>query len=214
MKALYDPDFPPGLVSVERNDHYYSLFNSKQRYSEAIPLTSLTDAQEPQYDSRLDFTITTGWDFPLLSLLFHALIAFHWGVALFIFALGVVPVDWNLSQLGRDRPGITNTLVSLVAALSTMYVRYVVQQTLEQYSRCLIVQGFTLGHLRWMQGVRELSLFTHFPRRAGMFPAWFPWMKIVWIVAYIGIVLHTASLVAILQPSEYIGISDLTFTSN
>ncbi|KAF9536418.1 hypothetical protein CPC08DRAFT_36085, partial [Agrocybe pediades] len=215
METGSEPLLPPGLAAdVQRKSCY------PRNSQETLPLSSLnkqdrvndhksTNVQDSDdatscRSSRalLDFTVTTGWNFPVLYLLLHGLVAIFWGIALFIFALGVVPVYWGLSQAGKIHPGITNTLVSLVAALSTTHIRHVLQLTLEQYSHRLVVVGFTTGHLRWMQGVRELSLFTKFPlptRQGGRF-ARFPWKRVIWIVTYTGIILHTSSLVAILQP--------------
>ncbi|KAF9564374.1 hypothetical protein CPC08DRAFT_760196 [Agrocybe pediades] len=217
METGREPLLPPGLMAdVGRKNRHrehtqetlpLSLLNQQDRANDhkGIDPEDFVDATSRRSSkSLLDFTVTTGWNFPVLYLLLHGLVAFCWGIALFIFALGVVPVYWGLSQAGKTHPGITNTLVSLVAALSTTHIRYVLQLTLEQYSRRLVVVGFTIAHLRWMQGVRELSLFTKFPlpKRGGRF-AWFPWKRMVWIITYTGIILHTSSLVAILQPQVF-----------
>lgn len=196
---------------------YHKLKDDCTVEVESVPLTSLNDFSQGSSADRKDghdrvistsdsskFIITTGWTLSLLILLLNGIISICWGIALFIFSLGVVPIYYNLSNLGQEHRDITNTIIAFVAAISTMHISYIVQQIPAHYSHCLLVDGFTLGHLRWMQGVQQISIFTRFPNRkgGGKLTRFFTRKQIFWLVTYFGIAFHTSSLVAILQPGE------------
>jgi len=63
-------------------------------------------------------TCTTGWSVSSLYLT-NGIISLLWGLALVIFSLGIVPVDWVISQYGKNHSEIINALVTLIATAST-----------------------------------------------------------------------------------------------
>ena len=149
--------------------------------------TSIIDA-----DFLIDDTITTGWSASSLHLLANGIISLLWGIALVIFALGVVPVDWDISQYGENHPEIIDALITLIATASTTHVKYTFQGILDHYSHYVLVDGFTLRQLTWMQGIKEWSLFTAFECQK---------KRVAWLVLYTGMALHSASVVSVLEPS-------------
>jgi len=151
-------------------------------------------------DFLIDDTITTGWSAASLYLLANGIVSLLWGITLFIFSLGIVPVDWVISQCGKNHPEIINALVTLIATASTTHVKYTFQGILDHYSYYVLVDGFTLRQLAWMQGIKEWSLFTAFESQR---------KRVAWLVLYTGMALHSASVVSILEPS----MSYTSFTS-
>ena len=143
-------------------------------------------------DFLIDDTITTGWSASSLYLLANGIVSLLWGITLVIFSLGIVPVDWVISQYGRHHPEIINALVTLIATASTTHVKYTFQGILDHYSYYVLVDGFTLKQLTWMQGIKEWSSFTAFESQK---------KRIAWLVLYTGMAFHSASVVSILQPS-------------
>ena len=199
LEALNDPHNiirPLGSLMRETPTYYWEDIPHQDSFHGLEEISPL-----PKDDHALEDVITTGWDRPLLLLLLQGLISVAWGAALCVFALVRVPIAWNLSQLGKNNPAATNTIVTLVATLSTLHITYILQQVIEEYSRSLLLSGFTLGHLTWLQGVTGMSIFTKFPdaRRRGRLRAW-PKRRLLWIVVYGGFAVHASSLVAILQP--------------
>ncbi|RXW17436.1 hypothetical protein EST38_g8409 [Candolleomyces aberdarensis] len=156
---------------------------------EEVPLVNRTtsDPRIARGDVGGDFvsnsTITTGWDRRLFILLLHGVVSLCWGIALAIFSARVVPVAWYLSERGRKSPEVTNVLVALASTLTTMHITYILQGVCDQYTSYLVVEGFTVGQLRWMQGVKELSVFAKFPDKENF------WSK--------------KRIVAILQPESF-----------
>ena len=140
--------------------------------------------------------ITTGINWSLFHLLIHGLISLLWGIALAIFSSGIVPVTWAVSQYGQTHLVVTNVLITLVGTATTTHIQYISQGVLKQYSQYVLVNGFTVKELAWMQGIMEWSLYTNFG-------SWKKsWKKrAVWLVIYAGMAVHTASVVSILQPS-------------
>ena len=147
---------------------------------------------------------TTGFDTSLLFLFLHGVVSACWGAALCVFALVQVPIAWTISQAGINNPAFTNTLVAFVATISTLHITYVLQRVVEEYSKYLLLSGFTLDQLTWLQGVKDMSLFTRFPARegGGCFQSW-PKKRLLWLVIDAGFAVHASSLVSILQPREY-----------
>lgn len=142
----------------------------------------------------IDDTITTSWSASSFLLLGNGIISLSWGIALAIFAFGIVPVDWVISQYGKDHPQVINALVTLIGTASTTHIKYTFQGILDHYSHYVLVDGFTLSQLTWMQGIKEWSLFTVKAFESQK-------KRAVWLVLYIGMGLHSASVVSILQPS-------------
>lgn len=166
----------------------------------------------------------TGLEGPFLWLLFNGIVSFCWGIALAIFAAGLVPITWAVSEFARGHDADwTNEIVALVGSFATMHVTYVLQAALELYSHIILAGEFTLKDLKWMQGVNEVTLFAEFPDRPGGPPrvenphglgervrgwwgAFYRWAdnrRLAWIVIYLGMALHTTSVVSILQPGVF-----------
>jgi len=140
----------------------------------------------------VNYAITTGSNGPLYHLLIHGLISLLWGVALAVFSSGIVPVTWTISQYGKSHLVVTNDLLTLVGTASTTHLKYVSQGVLQNYSQYVLVNGFTVKQLGWMQGIKEWSLFAAFGS----------WKKrAAWLVIYAGMAVHSVSIVSILQPS-------------
>ena len=140
----------------------------------------------------VNYAITTGGNGSLYHLLIHGLISLLWGVALATFSSGIVPMTWTISQYGKHHMVVTNFLLTLVGTASTTHLKYVSQGVLQHYSRYILVNGFTVKQLGWMQGIKEWSLFAAFGS----------WKKgAAWLVIYAGMAVHSASIVSILQPS-------------
>ena len=186
--------YPPASV----DDHFDNVSESDTMNAN---LLNSHNAEAPIDAGALaNYTITTGWNASLIFLSINGLISFCWGVALAIFASGVVPVTWVVSQYGETHLEITNVFITLVATASTTHLKYTTQAVLLHYSQYVLVDGFTVGQLAWMQGIKEWSLFTDFKfasrkkREA--------WKKrVAWLVIYAGMAGHSASVVSILQPS-------------
>jgi hypothetical protein len=157
------------------------------------------NAEAPIDDAILiNDAITTGTNCSLNHLLIHGLISLLWGIALVIFSSGIVPVTWAVSQYGNAHLVATNFLITLVATLTTTHIKYISQGVIQQYSHYLLVNGLTVKQLAWMQGIMEWSLFTNFGSWKNLKSYK---MRAAWLVIYLGMAAHTASVVSILQPS-------------
>ncbi|KAJ7055491.1 hypothetical protein C8F01DRAFT_452914 [Mycena amicta] len=167
---------------------------------DSVPLIERTSssAQTPtRGSSLLNPRLKTGFDRPLLFLLVNGILAVLWGIALAIFASGVVPISWNLSQYGTQHDGITNVVITGVSTLATAQLQYTIQNAVREYAAAMLYEGFTLRRWKWMQGFAEGSIWPPFAWRRHPFP----W--IVWLVVYGSMAGHSASLVAILQPEPF-----------
>ena len=101
-------------------------------------------------------------------------------------------MTWAVSQYGKTHLAVTNVLITLVGTASTTHLKYTCQGILQHYSQYVLVDGFTVGQLAWMQGIKEWNLFTAFGSRIKL---------VAWVVIYAGMAVHSASVVSILQPS-------------
>lgn len=169
-----------------------------------VPLDDRSGPRRNQSSKGLPTRIITGFNRSLYFLLLHGIISVLWGAALCVFALLQVQIGWSISQVGINNPAFTNTAVALVATLSTLHITYVLQRVIEEYSKSLLLSGFTLGQLTWLQGVKEMSVFVKFPAQAGggRLRAWST-KRLLWLVVDAGFAFHASSLVSILQPREY-----------
>ncbi|KIY73019.1 hypothetical protein CYLTODRAFT_440109 [Cylindrobasidium torrendii FP15055 ss-10] len=145
-------------------------------------------------------SVVLGWDWALVVLLLHSLVDFCWGVALLVFSLGVVPISWWLSQKGRAHIAETNTLVTLVSTLSTTHLKLTLDATLLQIARLRAATGFTLGEWQWMQDTRMWAVWPEFGRHRRL-RTWL--YHGGWLVFWLGVQLHSASITAIMQPVPY-----------
>jgi hypothetical protein len=146
-----------------------------------------------------DSTTVTGWNGPLVLLLLNGVVSVGWGIALSIFASRLVPVTFALSELAKKgNPEYVNVVTTLVATLASMHLMYIIQNICDQYTSVLLVEGFTLGQLRWLQGVKEMTMFAQFADKHRF------WSKkrFAWLIVYAGFAFHGSSIVAILQPGE------------
>lgn len=137
----------------------------------------------------------TGWDRPIIFLFLHVVADLLWGIALTVFATGIVAVPWTLSQWGMRHTAVVNVLVTVVATVSTTHVQYVVVSLVEVYATARVVKGFTLVELQIFQSVKQWQIwppFTDIKRR------------LIWLLLYGGMALHSASIVAIMQPQSYV----------
>ena len=185
------------------SDSYYDqeLWDSP---GPSLPLISRSDSRNrllPHKGHRpsLDCPPVTGFDWDLFLLLINGLITVCWGIALIIFQTGHIPISWNLTYYGQLHRGITNVIVTGVATISTSHLKFTVQNTVREYVALLMHQGFTLRRLKWMQ---EFA-------RGGIrppFELWRDWRHTVgwplWLLVYGLMAVHSASLVAILQPRK------------
>jgi len=148
----------------------------------------------------IDDTITTGWNTSSFLLLINGIVSLLWAITLAVFSSGVVSVDSTISQYGKDHLEIINALLTLIGTASTTHLKYTFQGILEHYSHYVLVDGFTLSQLTWMQGINEWSLFTAFDSQI---------KRLGWLVIYTGMAFHSASVVSVLQPS--MSYNSLTF---
>ena len=172
--------------------HHHSLdSNVGDIDMSAGPLPELESRFSPQ---DVPIILTTGWDRSLLFSLFLCIVATLWGTALVIFSTGVVFVRWSVSLWGQSHPNLINVIVTVIATLSTAQLKLVIQRVASHLAEVLVVSGFTLRSLSWIQGIKEWRLWTHLPKR------WRP----VWLLAYVAMALHSASVVAIMQPVVFV----------
>lgn len=151
-----------------------------------------------------NITVSTGWNGRHILLLFNGILSTCWGIALLVFAWpgGILPApDGWVGQ----HPAITNTIVALVATLSTIHITYIMQRMVEEYSLYRMVRGFTMPQLRWMYGVQTRSFFTNFSVGSNhrRFCGDFGTKKLLWIVMYAGFAIHTSSIVSIFQIGKH-----------
>ncbi|KIM35519.1 hypothetical protein M413DRAFT_32460 [Hebeloma cylindrosporum] len=170
-------------------DYPDSISNSTHPDDYRGPELSIVDAGFP-----IDTTITTGWNDSSFWLLANGITSLAWGIALAIFSSGVVPVHWVMSEYGKDHPDVVNALVALVGTASTTHIKYTFQGILDHYSHYVLVEGFTVSQLGWIQGIKEWSLSTAFESKR---------KRAMWVVIYLGMALHSASVVSILQPNTF-----------
>lgn len=139
-------------------------------------------------------------DWPYL-LLIHCIVDFLWGIALIVFSTGAVPVTWVLSQWGRQHTAVVNILVTLVATISTTHAKNTVASIIEVYTAAKVSSGFTLAELQFLQSMYQWDPLP--PFADGKFARLFTPRTWMWLLFYGGIALHSASIVAILQPVSY-----------
>jgi hypothetical protein len=105
----------------------------------------------------------TGWDRSSSLLLIDCIVATLWATALLIFAVGVVPITWGISQWGQAHLPIVEFVVTVVATLTTTHTKRLIQSIVSALAEIRLVTGFTLRQVTWMQGVLEWDLFARFP---------------------------------------------------
>ncbi|KAJ7476704.1 hypothetical protein FB451DRAFT_1557478 [Mycena latifolia] len=138
--------------------------------------------------------MVSGFDRSLFLLLCNGGISVAWGAALAVFATGVVPITWNFSQYGQRHTGLTNVIVTGVATMATMHLKYTASRAAEVYTTMRLAEGLVLPTWGWLQAVAATSIWPPFPRGEH----WLAWLG--WLLLFGGMAGHSASIVAILQP--------------
>ena len=136
----------------------------------------------------------TGWDRSCTILLLDCTVATLWGIALLLFAMGLVPFNYNISQWGTGHPELINFVITVVASLTTAHTKRLIGNMISQLANYRLLTSFTLRQLDWMQGVREWDIFARFPKRTRAF----------WVLFWACMGLHTASVASIMQPVKYV----------
>lgn len=202
---------------------------SDSRYDpEAIPLTAYSGKGKPAIAgvSRMGrkpgekpnwLEKLLGLPMPLIWLLLNSIVSICWGVALAVFLSGTVTITYAVSQLAkkageRDQFDYTNEIVGLIGSLATTHVTHVLQLALEEYTYVVMAGEFTLAEFKLLEGINEMSVFARFPddtnrpQRGGIM-GWllsirnfFTIKRMSWYIIYIGVTLHTTSIVAIMSP--------------
>ncbi|KAJ6520723.1 hypothetical protein B0H19DRAFT_1066542 [Mycena capillaripes] len=139
-----------------------------------------------------------GLDLPLFMLFANGAISVCWAAALIVFSTGVVAIYWGMSQYGQQHQAITNVIMTGVATLSTAHLRYTVKNSARQYARIALHEGVVLERWKWMQAFAEGSIWPPFKWRTHK------WRWFVWVLTFVALAAHSASLVAILQPEPFI----------
>ncbi|KAF7374097.1 hypothetical protein MSAN_00290800 [Mycena sanguinolenta] len=140
----------------------------------------------------------SGIDLPTFMLFANGTICVCWGAALIVFATGVVPIYWGMSQYGQVHPSITNVIITGVATTSTLHLRYTVQNSARQHARAQLHHTVNLERWKWIEAFADISIWPPF--------SWWAhkgkWLG--WLVLFTAMAAHSASLVAILQPVPFI----------
>ncbi|KAJ7826480.1 hypothetical protein B0H14DRAFT_2817272 [Mycena olivaceomarginata] len=123
--------------------------------------------------------LTSNFDLSLFFLLVNGGVSTAWGAALAVFATGVVPVAWGISQYGQQHPALTNVILTGIATLATAHL---------QYTACRFL---TWG---WLQGAAAGDIWP---------PLQSKWTWGGWLLLFLGMAGHSASIVAILQPQSW-----------
>ncbi|KAJ6494563.1 hypothetical protein C8R45DRAFT_927743 [Mycena sanguinolenta] len=140
----------------------------------------------------------SGIDFPTFKLFANGAICVCWGAALIVFATGVVPIYWDMSQYGQAHPAITNVIITGVATTSTLHLKYTVKNSARQHARVALQQAINLPRWRWIQALGEIDFWPPFSLKTQK-GKWLGWFAL-----FTAMGAHSASLVAILQPVPFI----------
>ncbi|KAJ6526305.1 hypothetical protein B0H19DRAFT_1197168 [Mycena capillaripes] len=138
--------------------------------------------------------LTSGFDLSLFFLLVNGGASTAWGVALAVFATGVVPVTWSISQYGRQHPGLTNVIVTGIATLATAHLQYTVRHAAQEHATMRLYEGLPLLTWGWLQAAAAGDIWP---------PLQSKWMWGGWLLLFVGMAGHSASIVAILQPQSW-----------
>ncbi|KAF7344253.1 hypothetical protein MVEN_01716600 [Mycena venus] len=117
-----------------------------------------------------------------------------WGVALAVFASGVVPVTWGVSQYGQQHPALTNVIMAGIATLATAHLQYTVRHAAQEHATMRLSQGLPLLTWGWLQGAAAGNIWP---------PLQSKWTWGGWLLLFVGMAGHSASIVAILQPQSW-----------
>jgi hypothetical protein len=151
------------------------------------PLVPSEPASEPPLRPQL----ARGFDRSLFFLLVNGGLSTAWGIALLVFATGVVPITWGISQYGRQHLALTNVIVTGIATLATAHLQYTARNAAEMHATMRLSEGVPLIAWGWLQGVAAGEIWP---------PLQSIWTWGVWLLVFGGMAGHSASIVAILQP--------------
>ncbi|KAJ7438430.1 hypothetical protein B0H11DRAFT_2358391 [Mycena galericulata] len=153
----------------------------------------------------LEPSFSTNIDWSLFILFASAVVSVLWGLALAIFAAGVVPIAWTISDSAIVYDdGLTNVVVTAVSSLSTAQLTYTIKLAVQAYGSSILFEGFTLDEWKFLRALAESSIWPPFR---------FPWRKqtksaLVWLALLGSLAAHSTSMAAILQPESFIVILD------
>jgi hypothetical protein len=114
-----------------------------------------------------------------------------------VFATGVIPIAWRVSQYGQRHMALTNVFVAAVGTLATAHLKYTVRLATDEYARMRLAAGLPLTTWEWLQGLASMGIFPPFQRDERKW-TWGAWLLLFGAMAG-G---HSASVVAILQPRK------------
>ncbi|KAJ7836835.1 hypothetical protein B0H13DRAFT_2106431 [Mycena leptocephala] len=144
--------------------------------------------------------LSSGFNRSLLLLLLHGSISVGWGTTMVVFATGVIPIAWRVSQYGQRHMALTNVFVAAVGTLATAHLKYTVCLATDEYARMRLAAGLPLTTWEWLQGLASMGIFPPFQRDERKW-TWGAWLLLFGAMAG-G---HSASVVAILQPQSFLG---------
>jgi hypothetical protein len=98
----------------------------------------------------LEPSFSTNIDWSLFILFASAVVSVLWGIALAIFAAGLVPIAWTISSAASAYNGLTNVVVTAVSSLSTAQLTYTIKLAVEAYTSSILFEGFTLDQWKFL----------------------------------------------------------------
>ncbi|KAK6972157.1 hypothetical protein R3P38DRAFT_2812510 [Favolaschia claudopus] len=175
-----------------------------QESSPTAPLLSLDSAEHANTQgngeaSSVDSQVIKGWDLDLFILFIHGFIALCWGIALIILQTGIVPISSSLSQYGLKHTIITNVIITAVANIFTLHLKFTVKHVIGEYLAMAALAGIDLQRWCVLEGVARVGMKGPFEMLEHRL------MTVLWITVVAGMGAHSASQVAILQPESWVG---------
>ncbi|KAJ7601916.1 hypothetical protein DFH06DRAFT_1488981 [Mycena polygramma] len=142
--------------------------------------------------------LSSGFDRSLFLLLVNGVVSVAWGVTLAVFESGRIPISTTVSQYGQRHTGLTNVIVTGIATLATVHLKYTIRRATEEYTTMRLTDGLSLRTWGWLQGVAAVNIWPPFQRKERR------WAWIAWFLLFGSMAGHSASVVAILQPQSYL----------
>ncbi|KAJ7466419.1 hypothetical protein FB451DRAFT_1369659 [Mycena latifolia] len=164
----------------------------RRHRAQSVRDSDITEAADPLHPH-----FASGFDGSLFLLLVHGGVSVAWGAALAVFATGVVPIAWGISEYGQRHAGLTNVIVTGLATLATAYLKYTARRATEEYAAMRLYDGLPLRTWGWMHGLATTGIWPPLRWRQHK------WKWVGWLLLFGGLAGHTASIVAILQPQPF-----------
>ncbi|KAJ7621704.1 hypothetical protein DFH06DRAFT_1143447 [Mycena polygramma] len=142
--------------------------------------------------------LSSGFDRSLFLLLVNGMVSVAWGATLAVFGNGHIPISTIVSQYGQRHTGLTNVIVTGIATLATVHLKYTIRRATEEYTTMRLADGLSLRTWGWLQGVAAVNIWPPFGRKERM------WAWTAWFLLFGSMAGHSASVVAVLQPQSYI----------